>query len=56
MFVIYTATQNVFPNFLVCGVVVLSDDEGMNLVVLGYDSQIDMKAAVVSCLHLCYYL
>ena len=44
----FLAAQNTFANFLVCGVVVLTGDEGMELVVLGYESQIDIKEAVVS--------
>ena len=50
------AAQNRFENFLVCGVVVLALDEGMDLVVLGYDSQMDIKSAVVSCELLCFEL
>ena len=50
----FAAAQNRFENFLVCGVVVLAHDEGMDLVVLGYDSQIDIKLAVVSCELLCF--
>jgi hypothetical protein len=40
--------QNTFPEFLVCGVVPIFDNNDWNMVVLGYDAYINQEQVIVS--------
>lgn len=44
----FSGAQNMFPNFLVCGVVpIMNKDNSWNMVVLGYDAHINQEDAIV---------